>query len=107
MMSAAPDPALDGAAWDGAYGPVRRKEDARFLRGAPATEESFARAGELAAASCRPVSDQRGPADYKRHLACELTIRSLRRALQRARPEEQRPRQRGAAAHGGAPQDRG
>jgi carbon-monoxide dehydrogenase medium subunit len=55
-----------------------------FLRGAPATEESFARAGELAAASCRPVSDQRGPADYKRHLARELTIRSLRRAWQRA-----------------------
>ena len=59
-------------------------EAEEFLRGAPATEESFARAGELAAASCRPVSDQRGPADYKRHLARELTIRSLRRACQRA-----------------------
>jgi carbon-monoxide dehydrogenase medium subunit len=59
-------------------------EAEEFLRGAPATEESFARAGELAAASCRPVSDQRGPADYKRHLARELTIRSLRRARQRA-----------------------
>jgi hypothetical protein len=53
------------------------------------------------------VSDQRGPADYKRHRARELTIRSLRRALQRARPDEQRPRQRGAGAHGGAPQDAG
>ena len=71
-----------------------------FLRGAPATEESFARAGELAAASCRPVSDQRGPADYKRHLACELTIRSLRRALARAR-------QHGGGVPGGAPQDAG
>jgi carbon-monoxide dehydrogenase medium subunit len=71
-----------------------------FLRGAPATEESFARAGELAAASCRPVSDQRGPADYKRHLACELTIRSLRRALARAR-------EHGPGAPGGAPQDAG
>ncbi len=58
-------------------------EAEEFLRGAPATEESFARAGDLAAASCRPVSDQRGPADYKRHLARELTIRSLRRALAR------------------------
>ena len=58
-------------------------EAEEFLRGAPATEESFARAGELAAASCRPVSDQRGPADYKRHLARELTVRSLRRAWQR------------------------
>jgi aerobic carbon-monoxide dehydrogenase medium subunit len=71
-----------------------------FLRGAPATEESFARAGELAAASCQPVSDQRGPADYKRHLACELTIRSLRRALARARKH-------GGRAPGGAPQDKG
>ena len=62
-------------------------EAEEFLRGAPATEESFARAGELAAASCHPVSDQRGPADYKRHLARELTIRSLRRALARARPQ--------------------
>jgi len=59
-------------------------EAEEFLRGAPATEESFARAGELAAASCRPVSDQRGPADYKRHLARELTVRSLRHAWQRA-----------------------
>ncbi len=44
-------------------------EAEEFLRGAPATEESFARAGQLAAEHCRPVSDQRGPADYKRHLA--------------------------------------
>jgi carbon-monoxide dehydrogenase medium subunit len=62
-------------------------EAEEFLRGAPATEESFARAGELAAASCRPVSDQRGPADYKRHLARELTVRSLRRAWQRTRQQ--------------------
>jgi carbon-monoxide dehydrogenase medium subunit len=56
-----------------------------FLRGAPATETSFARAGELAAEYCQPSSDQRGPADYKRHLARELTTRALRRALRRAR----------------------
>ena len=58
-------------------------EAEEFLRGAPATEESFARAGQIAAEHCRPVSDQRGPADYKRHLAQELTIRALRRALAR------------------------
>ena len=56
-----------------------------FLRGAPATEESFARAGGIAAEHCRPASDQRGPADYKRHLAGELTERALLRALRRAR----------------------
>jgi carbon-monoxide dehydrogenase medium subunit len=59
-------------------------EAEEFLRGAPATEASFARAGGIAAEHCRPSSDQRGPADYKRHLARELTTRALRRALRRA-----------------------
>jgi len=59
-------------------------EAEEFLRGAPATGESFARAGEIAARHCRPVSDQRGPAEYKRHLAAELTMRALRAALRRA-----------------------
>jgi aerobic carbon-monoxide dehydrogenase medium subunit len=56
-----------------------------ILRGAPATEATLARVGEIAAEHCRPSSDQRGPADYKRHLARELTVRALRRALDRAR----------------------
>ncbi len=55
------------------------------LRGKAATEENFAEAGRLAAAHCRPHADQRGPVDYKRHLAGELTIRALRRAAARAR----------------------
>ncbi len=55
-----------------------------FLRGKPATAENFARAGEIAAAHCRPVTDQRGPAEYKRHLAGELTTRALRLAAARA-----------------------
>src|SRR3984885_7331272 len=59
-------------------------EAEEFLRGAPATEASFARAGEIAAQHCRPISDQRGPAGYKQHLARELTTRALRRALRRA-----------------------
>ena len=59
-----------------------------MLRGAPATEATLARAGEIAAEHCRPSSDQRGPADYKRHLASELTVRALRRAVRRARGED-------------------
>ena len=62
-----------------------------FLRGALATEPSFARAGEIAAEHCHPVSDQRGPADYKRHLAQELTKRALQRALRRAQPSPGEP----------------
>jgi len=63
-------------------------EAEEFLRGAPVTEASLRRAGEIAAEHCHPSSDQRGPADYKRHLASELTIRALRRALRRARGQE-------------------
>jgi len=59
-------------------------EAEEFLRGRPADERSLASAGEIAAEHCRPVSDQRGPADYKRHLVRELTIRVLRVAISRA-----------------------
>lgn len=59
-------------------------EAEEFMRGAPATEATFARAGEIAAQHCRPSADQRGPADYKRHLARELTTRALRTAMLRA-----------------------
>jgi carbon-monoxide dehydrogenase medium subunit len=55
------------------------------LVGKPATEETFAEAGRLAAATCEPVTDQRGTAEYKRHLASELTIRTLRTSVERAR----------------------
>jgi carbon-monoxide dehydrogenase medium subunit len=60
-------------------------EAEEFLRGRPADEESYARAGEIAAEHCNPPSDQRGPADYKRHLVRELTARVLRAAVGRAR----------------------
>ncbi|MDH6283197.1 FAD binding domain-containing protein [Prescottella agglutinans] len=55
-----------------------------FLRGQPATEETFRRTGELAGQACEPVTDPRGTAAYKRHLADELTVRSLRTAVERA-----------------------
>ncbi|OBF19434.1 xanthine dehydrogenase family protein subunit M [Mycobacterium sp. ACS4331] len=58
---------------------------ARDLVGRPATEETFTEAGERAAQACDPVSDTRGSADYKRHLAKELTIRTLRTAVERVR----------------------
>ena len=59
-------------------------EAEEFLSGARPGPDTFRRAGEIAAEHCRPVSDQRGPAAYKRHLACELTARALSRALDRA-----------------------
>jgi carbon-monoxide dehydrogenase medium subunit len=58
---------------------------AEALVGKPATEETFAAAGVAAAQACEPVSDMRGSADYKRHLASELTIRTLRTSVERVR----------------------
>jgi carbon-monoxide dehydrogenase medium subunit len=53
------------------------------MRGRPPSEELYAQAGRIAAESCDPVTDMRGSADYKRHLASELTRRTLRRAVNR------------------------
>ncbi|MEU5903326.1 xanthine dehydrogenase family protein subunit M [Micromonospora sp. NPDC047467] len=55
------------------------------LRGQEPSEGLYEQAGAIAARSCDPVTDQRGSADYKRHLAAELTRRTLRRAVERAR----------------------
>jgi aerobic carbon-monoxide dehydrogenase medium subunit len=55
------------------------------LVGREADEAAFARAAELAAEGCAPVSDQRGSADYKRHVVGVLTGRALARAADRAR----------------------
>jgi carbon-monoxide dehydrogenase medium subunit len=55
------------------------------LVGKPASEETFAEAGRAAAQACEPVSDMRGSADYKRHLAAELTVRTLRTSVERVR----------------------
>jgi carbon-monoxide dehydrogenase medium subunit len=71
----------------GAHEPrSRRAEEA--LRGQPPSEEVFAEAARRAAQDCEPIADNRGPADYKRHLAGELTKRALRRAAERALAEE-------------------
>ena len=54
--------------------------EAALLGKAP-TEENLAAAAAAAAEECEPSADQRGPVDYKRHLASELTLRALRRAV--------------------------
>ncbi|MGH3957724.1 FAD binding domain-containing protein [Mycobacterium sp.] len=60
-------------------------EVSESLIGRPATEEVFADAGRAVAQACEPVTDMRGTADYKRHLADELTTRTLRTAVERVR----------------------
>jgi aerobic carbon-monoxide dehydrogenase medium subunit len=56
---------------------------AAVLVGHRPSEDLITEVGRLAAAASTPVEDQRGPVDYKRHLADELTRRVLRRALDR------------------------
>jgi aerobic carbon-monoxide dehydrogenase medium subunit len=65
---------------------VARAEE--LLRGKVPSDDLFAEAGEIASEDCAPLSDGRGPADYKRHLAGVLTKRALRRAAARALHKE-------------------
>ena len=70
--------AVDAAGMPTALGPVDY-----LVVEFPAEKANFS--GEIAAEHCNPASDQRGPADYKRHLVRELTARMLRVAVRRAR----------------------
>jgi carbon-monoxide dehydrogenase medium subunit len=73
---------LVGLAAVGPY-PLGLPEVAAALRGQSPGDEPYAWAGAIAARSCRPTTDQRGSAEYKRHLAGELTKRTLRRSVER------------------------
>jgi len=57
---------------------------AAALVGQPPTDEVFETAGKAAAAASSPITDMRGSAAQRRHLASVLTVRALRGALQRA-----------------------
>jgi len=58
------------------------------IRGRSADEETFEMAASTASQESDPYTDQRGPADYKRALAGELTKRALRTAVARSRGEQ-------------------
>jgi carbon-monoxide dehydrogenase medium subunit len=54
------------------------------LTGQRPSEDLFRAAGAAAGAQSRPAGDVRGPVEYKRAMAAEMTVRALRRAWQRA-----------------------
>jgi CO/xanthine dehydrogenase FAD-binding subunit len=64
--------------------PLRARPAEQALEGKPVTPEAIERAAELAVGVAKPISDQRGSADYRRHLVRVLTRRTLRTAFTRA-----------------------
>jgi carbon-monoxide dehydrogenase medium subunit len=64
--------------------PMAATDAEAALDGTTAGEEAFAAAADAAAAQCEPVSDAHGPADYKRAMVREMTLRALRVAHERA-----------------------
>jgi len=64
--------------------PIRATAAERALEGQPPTAQLIARAAQLAVEAARPISDQRGSADFRRHLVGVLTRRTLTTALERA-----------------------
>jgi len=64
--------------------PVRATAAEQALEGQPLTPQAIARAADLAVDAARPISDQRGSAEFRRHLVRVLTRRTLTLALERA-----------------------
>jgi aerobic carbon-monoxide dehydrogenase medium subunit len=65
--------------------PVRALAAEQALVGQSVTPALIDRAAGLAVEAARPISDQRGSADFRRHLVRVLTRRTLTTALDRAR----------------------
>ncbi len=67
--------------------PLRAREAEEFITGEidwtalRAERAAIQRFGELAAAAARPISDQRGTAEYRRHAVKVITTRALERSL--------------------------
>ena len=49
------------------------------------SEELYRRVGDAAGNQSQPAADVRGPVDYKRAMVSEMTVRSFRKAVERAR----------------------
>lgn len=64
--------------------PVRATAAEQALQGQPLNAQTIERAAELAVQAARPIDDQRGSADFRRHLTRVLTRRTLTVALERA-----------------------
>ena len=70
-----------------AVGPTPKfaQQASEFLAGKEPTDETFAEAGELAKQVATPISDMRGPAEYRMQLVGVLTRPTLAAAAEHAR----------------------
>jgi carbon-monoxide dehydrogenase medium subunit len=64
---------------------VTSAEAEEWLLGRDPADDVLEQAARVAAQACSTVTDQRGSAEYKRHVAGVLGARALQRAAQRAR----------------------
>lgn len=64
--------------------PLLAQEASDWLSGKSATTENYRQAGELARKIAKPISDRRGPAEYRTHLVGVLVQRALTAAVERA-----------------------
>ena len=64
--------------------PIKARNAEQALLGKPLNAASIHQAADLAASASQPISDTRGPAEYKRDMVRTLTVRALRKALARA-----------------------
>jgi CO/xanthine dehydrogenase FAD-binding subunit len=64
--------------------PVRATAAERSLEGQAVTREAIERAATLAIEAAKPIDDQRGSIEFRKHLVRVLTRRTLATALQRA-----------------------
>ena len=64
--------------------PIKARNAEQVLLGKPLHDANILQAADLAAAASQPISDSRGPAEYKRDMVHTLTVRALRKAHTRA-----------------------
>lgn len=65
--------------------PLAATDVGAWLAGKPATQATFDEAGAKARQLAKPISDMRGPAEYRTHLIGVMVARALAGAVERAR----------------------
>jgi CO/xanthine dehydrogenase FAD-binding subunit len=64
---------------------IRASKAEAFLEGKPVTPENMAEAGQVAVTDCKPISDFRASAEYRKDLVAILTRRALEGAYELAK----------------------